>query len=133
MNFDVAEVPQTLNATQKITFGELYGFAFLKSSPNIVPAFNLVTTLTSPSAVAEFLQFSGGAPARTDLIAGGTADPQKTVFYNSALIAKGWVDPNMSATDEIFGNMVSDVTTGNLTVDDSVQKADTELNDLFQQ
>lgn len=132
LNFDVAEVPQTLNATEKITFGELYGFAFLKSSPNITPAFTIVSTLTSPSAVAEFLQFSGGAPARTDLIAGGTADPRKTVFYNSALIARGWVDPNMSSTNQIFGNMVSDITTGNLTVDDSVQKADTELSNLFQ-
>ena len=51
LNFDVTTVPQTLNATAKITFGELYGFAFLKSSPNNLAAFNLVSTLTSADGV----------------------------------------------------------------------------------
>jgi len=133
LNFDVTMMPQTLDATAKATFGELYGFAFLKSSPNTAAAFNLISVLTSAPAVADFLQFEGGAPARVDLITAGTADPQKTVFYNSAIIAKSWVDPNMDATDQIFAGMVSDVTSGNLDVDSAVQKADTKLNTLFQQ
>ena len=132
LNFDVAMVPQTLNATIKTTFGELYGFAFLKSSPNNVPAFSLISLLTGSDGVSEFLSLYGGAPARNDLIAAGTSDPQKTVFYNSALIAKGWVDPNMDNTNTIFKAMIDDITTGNLTVDDSVQKTDTELNSLLQ-
>ncbi len=132
LNFDVAMVPQTLNTTDKTTFGELYGFAFLKSSSNTADAFALISNLTSAPAVSEFLNVSGGVPARTDLIAAGTTDPQKTVFYNSALIAKGWVDPDMAATSNIFSGMVSDVTSGNLDVDSAVQKADTELSNLFQ-
>lgn len=133
LNFDVAMMPQTVDATAKATFGELYGFAFLKSSPNTAAAFNLISVLTGPDAVADFLQFSGGAPARNDLLAAGTTDPQKTVFYDSAIIAKGWIDPDMADTSQIFQTMVSDITTGNLDVNDSVQKADTELNNLFQE
>jgi len=132
LNFDVTMVPQTLNATTKTTFGELYGFAFLKSSPNNTDAFDLVSVLTGPDAVSEFLQFYGAAPARNDLIAAGTLDPQKTIFYNSALIAKGWVDPNMDTTNTIFQSMVDDITTGNLDVNSSVQKADTELRTALQ-
>lgn len=133
LNFDVAMMPQTLNATAKTTFGELYGFAFLKSSPNTVAAFNLISMLTNADGVSEFLQLNEGAPARKDLIAAGTPDPQKAVFYDSALIAKGWVDPSIDGTNAIFKSMVSDITTGSLSVDDSVQKADTKLNILFQQ
>ncbi len=132
LNFDVTMMPQTLNQTGKVTFGELYGFAILKSSANAAPAFNLVSLLTSAAGVSEFLQFDNVAPARRDLIAAGTTDPQKTVFYNSALIAKGWIDPDASATDQILGGMITDITTGRLGVDDSIQKASTELSNLLQ-
>ncbi len=132
LNFDVTMMPQTLNATAKTTFGELYGFAFLKSSPNNLAAYNLISVLADSDGVSEFLQVYDAAPARIDLIAAGTPDPQKTVFYNSALIAKGWVDPSIDGTNSIFKGMIRDITTGNLSVDDSVQKADTELNNLFQ-
>jgi ABC-type glycerol-3-phosphate transport system substrate-binding protein len=132
LNFDVALMPQTVDTTAKITFGELYGFAVLKSSPNVVPAFNMISTLTSGSAVADFLQFDNVAPARRDLIMAGNTDPQKTVFYDSALIARGWIDPDAAQTDQIFQTMVEDVSTGRLDADTSVQKASTELDNLLQ-
>lgn len=133
LNFDVAMMPQTINAVAKTTFGELYGFALLKSSVNNAAALNLISMLTSADAVNDFLQFQGGAPARNDLLAAGTSDPQKTIFYNSAIIAKGWIDPSIDGTNQIFQEMVNNITTGNLSVSDSVQKADTELDNLLAQ
>jgi multiple sugar transport system substrate-binding protein len=132
LNFDVAMIPQTVNATTKVTFGELYGFAFLKSSPNAVVAYNLISMLTSPDAVKTFLQFYDAAPARRDIIAAGNPDAGKTVFYNSALIAKGWVDPDSKKTDVIFQTMVEDTTTGKSDVDGSVQKASLQIDNLLQ-
>ncbi len=132
LNFDVAMMPQTVGAKTKITFGELYGFAFLKSSPNILPAYNLISILTSADAVNEFLQFENAAPARRDLISSGSSDPAKSVFYDSALISKGWVDPDAVKTDGIFQSMVEDVTTGRLSSNDSVQKASEQLDSLLQ-
>lgn len=132
LNFDVAMIPQVVNANAKVTFGELYGFAFLKSSPNTSVAFNLISTLTGPDAVATFLQFANVAPARRDLIATGTSDPAKTVFFNSALIAKGWIDPDATKTDQLFQTMVENISSGRMSVDDSVQTAGTELGNLLQ-
>lgn len=132
LNFDVTMIPQTVDATTKVTFGELYGFALLKSSSNIAPAYNLISELTSAAAVSDFLEFDDVAPARLDLISAGTSDPEKTVFYNSALIAHGWIDPDAQATDQIFQTMVEDVSTGRLDVSSSVQNASGALDNLLQ-
>ncbi|MFA5764056.1 MAG: ABC transporter substrate-binding protein [Candidatus Paceibacterota bacterium] len=132
LNFDVAMMPQVVDAKTKVTYGELYGFAILKSSPNSVPAFNLISTITSADAIPELLKYMFAAPARRDLIAAGSKDAGQTVFNNSALIARGWIDPDSKKTDLVLQNMVEDVTTGRLTSNDSVQKASTEFDNLLQ-
>lgn len=131
LNFDVAMLPQTVDAQNKITFGEMQGFAILKSSPNIASAFMAISTLIGADTVPVFLQFNNYAPARRDVIASGSADPVKAVFYNSALISKGWLDPNSKKTDTVFQNMIDNITTGAMKLDGAVQKASQELDYLL--
>ncbi len=132
LNFDVAQIPQVVDTKAKITYGNIYGFAFLKSSPNIASAFNLISTIISADAVSTFLQFSTVAPARRDVIAAGSSDPARTVFYNSALISRSWIDPDSSKTNQIFKNMIEDISSGRMNVDGSIQRASVELDNLLQ-
>jgi len=132
LNFDVATIPQTLDAKTKTTYGELYGFSILKSSQNVTAAFNLLSLLVGSDSVSELMQFMDVAPARLDLISTGTPDPAKTVFYNSALISKGWMDPDSNKTDQIFQDMVENITTGRMDVQGSVSKASMEIDNLLQ-
>ena len=131
LNFDVAILPQIVGATTKSTFGEMYGFTFMKNSPNLITAYNIISYLTSADIIPEFLMVANGSPARRDIISAGVSDPTKTIFYNSALIAHGWIDPDSLMTDNIFQTMVEDISTGKLSVTDSVQKASMELDNLF--
>ncbi len=131
LNFDVAMMPQILDAKAKTTYGELYGFAILKNSPNSLAAFNLLSMLTGRTSVQTLLEFLDVAPARRDLIAAGTTDPAKTVFYNSALISKGWIDPDAKKTDQVFQDMVENITTGRTDIKDAVSKANLEIDNLF--
>ncbi|MFA6430305.1 MAG: extracellular solute-binding protein [Candidatus Paceibacterota bacterium] len=131
LNFDVAMLPQILDSKNKITFGDIYGFLILKSSPNIVPAFNAISTLVGADTVPVFLGFNNFAPARRDLIARGVSDSAKSVFYNSALISRSWLDPNSSKTDIIFQDMIDNITTGRERLEGAVQKASEELNNLL--
>jgi ABC-type glycerol-3-phosphate transport system substrate-binding protein len=131
LNFDVAQIPQIVDTKTKVTFGDIYGFAFLRTSPNIATAYNLVSTLISADAVSELLQFENVAPARRDVIAAGSIDPAKVVFYNSALISRAWVDPDTAKTDQIFKSMVEDISSGRMDVDGSVQKASSGLDNLL--
>ncbi len=131
LNFDVAFMPQIVDAKSNVTFGELYGFALLKSSPNIAAAFNLVSTLTSAPAIKTLTSISYFTPARKDVISAGTADAQKTIFYNSALIARGWLDPDSDKTDEIFQNMIEDISSGKGAVSDTLDRSSVEINNLL--
>jgi hypothetical protein len=103
----------------------------LKSSQNIVPAFNAISTLIGVDTVPLYLSYNNFAPARRDLIAKGISDSAKSVFYNSALISRAWLDPNSRATDVIFGDMVDNITTGRDRLEGAVQKASEELDNLL--
>lgn len=131
LNFDIALMPQIVDAKAKITFGELYGFAFLKSSPNIASAYNLLSLLVSADAVTVLTEYLDIAPARKDLIMAGTKDPIKSIFFNSALISRAWLDPNTWQTDRIFQDMIENITTGKTSIQDSVSKASLELDNIL--
>lgn len=131
LNFDVAMVPQVVDTQTKKTYGELYGFSFLKSSQNVTQAYNLLSTLVSANSVLILTDYMDIAPARKDMISAGSSDSVKTVFYNSALISRGWIDPDANYTNQIFKNMVENVTTGKMNVKDSVSNASLELDNLL--
>ena len=132
LNFDVATMPQTLDAQTRTTYGELYGFSVLKGSQNAVATFNLLSLLAGADSIATLVQVMDVAPARRDLISLGSADPIKTVFFNSALISKGWIDPDSRRTDRIFQDMIENITTGRTDIRESVSNASLELNSLLQ-
>jgi ABC-type glycerol-3-phosphate transport system substrate-binding protein len=131
LNFDVAMLPQILDSKNKITHGDIYSFMILKGSPNILPAFNAISTLVGADTMPVFLGLNNFAPSRRDLISQGISDPAKTIFYNSALISRSWLDPNGLATDAIFQAMVDNITTGRDKIESAVQKASQELDNLL--
>jgi ABC-type glycerol-3-phosphate transport system substrate-binding protein len=131
LNFDVTMMPQVLDTKTKITYGELYGFSILRSSQNIIVAYNLLSMLIGLDSVSTLLQSVNVAPARKDLISAGSNDPAKTIFFNSALISRGWIDPDSKKTDQVFQDMVENITTGRMNVRESVSKASMEINNLL--
>jgi ABC-type glycerol-3-phosphate transport system substrate-binding protein len=130
LNFDVEVLPQ-IQDSNKITYGDIYGFMILKSSKNLVPSFNAMSTLVGADTVPVFLNLNNYAPARKDLISKGVADASKSVFYDSALITRSWFDPNISITDRIFQDMVDNIVTGRENIDSSVKKASKEIQNLL--
>ncbi len=131
LNFDVALLPQALDNKAKVTYGDLYGFALLKNSPNLTQAFSLLSMLIGSNSVSTLTQVMNVAPARRDLISAGSKDPAKAVFFNSALISKGWIDPDSGSTNKIFQDMVENITTGRMTIPISVSRANAEIDLLL--
>jgi ABC-type glycerol-3-phosphate transport system substrate-binding protein len=131
LNFDVATLPQVVDTASKVTFGNLYGFGMLKTSPNIKDTFSLLSLLIGADSVSILAQYMDVAPARLDLISAGNADPAKTVFYNSALISRGWIDPDLNKTNQIFQDMVENVTIGKTSVQEAVANASTQIDNLL--
>lgn len=131
LNFDVALMPQSQTSSENLTFGKVYGLSILKSASNVTAVANAFVTLTSSASQAIWSNVSGYPPVTRDLLAQTPTSPFMSVFYTAALQSRGWLDPNRSATDAIFGDMVGSVLSGSKSADEAVQDGNNSLNQLL--
>lgn len=133
LNFDVTTVPQRREGRTKITFGEIQGFALVKSSKRLSSAFNAISAFTGKDNVSIWAKISGLPPVRRDLLGAGTTDSISSIFYTSAIISKGWLDPDKEETKIIFQNMVESTVSGRSRLGEAVSQADLEIQNLLSQ
>lgn len=133
LNFDVASLPQVRDQARERTFGRMQAIAVARASKFVNDAFVAATLLTDPQAMKYWHEISILPPVRRDMLASPTNDAFKAVFYDGALIANAWLDPDSKQTDEIFREMVSSVTTGRSRVSDAVQRASLSLSQILAQ
>lgn len=133
LNFDVALFPQTRDANLKSTFGKMYGMAVLKSSKNPADAFFAAMAFTGKSGIVQWTQATGLPPVRRDLISVRPTDSFKPVFYDSAVLARAWLDPDPIETQAIFKDMVEGSASGERRISEAVGRAQGELDQLLRQ
>ncbi len=131
LNFEVAPMPQSLNNPVVLTFGKVYGLAILKNAPNPTAVADAFIVLSNSASQAVWSAISGYPPVTRDLLAKTPSDAFQAVFYTSALQSSGWLDPNRTATTQIFGDMIGAVLSGAKLPDDALQDADIRLNTLL--
>ncbi|MCU0660425.1 MAG: extracellular solute-binding protein [Candidatus Pacebacteria bacterium] len=135
LNFNVASVPQIRGAATKLTFGKMYGLAISKSSKNLATAASVAGIMTGKDASKIIMTALSLAPVRRDVIVDGLVDtdpPYMKVFYDAALVSRGWLDPDTTATDVIFRNMVTAALSGAQTPGSALSTANDELDFLLQ-
>lgn len=120
LNFDVAVVPQVETIIKKTTFGNIQGIAIVKSSKNPSGALYAGLQLSNTVVVGDIAQKSGLPPVRRDLLVKRPTDSVFSVFYDSALISRAWLDPSPQDTDGLFRDMINDVDSGRLKVSQSL-------------
>lgn len=133
LNFDVAVVPQTKDAARKATFGKMTGVAVLINSRNAQTAFYAAFELSGKTFLDAFAKANGLPPVRRDLLAQKprNADALTSVFYDSALISRAWLDPRPEETTRIFDTAVRNVLSGRSTVGSAVSEAHESIATLF--
>jgi len=130
LNYAVTGLPQLQGALRPITFARTYGFAVPLTSSNPLGANMAADVLVSATSSAAFARYFAVAPALRDAISNPTSAGQ-AFTYNEALIGKNWNDPNPSATDEIFRDMIETAVSGAATISDALSRADQKLQHLF--
>ena len=131
LSFDVAVLPQVKNAERKTTFGRMTAFGILRSSPNQALALGLMNSM-STGLLAENISASYALPpALRSAHAKRPADSYISVFYNAALAARGWLDPNAPQSEAIFRTMINDAVSGKTSADESVLSAERALQLLL--
>jgi ABC-type glycerol-3-phosphate transport system substrate-binding protein len=130
LNFSVAALPQIRNGDRFLTFGHSYAFSIPLASTNQNGARSIAFLLAGKGPSALLSQARGTPSPRRDVLAVVVDGPEAT-FRNMAIIANGWLDPDTTATAQIFKGMIEGVTTGSRRLSEAVSQADKELGKLL--
>jgi len=131
-NLGVAPLPQIKGANFKSTAAHVTGIALLSSSKNFDTAFIAAGLLSTGNFAYRFAIAEGMAPAKRSLLAiKPTNDAFSSIFYDSALYAKSWLDPSTADTDTVFRRMVDEVLSSNVSVESAMSNANNRLNLLL--
>jgi ABC-type glycerol-3-phosphate transport system substrate-binding protein len=132
IDFDIAPIPQIRqkvnSSSNRATYGMMYGFSIVRSSKDVNSALTVLQILLNPKALSEMISLSYLPPVRKDMISQGIDDPYLSIFYDSALISKGWLDTNKVESNRIFQSIVESVTSGRKTAVDALQNGSNEFN-----
>ncbi len=131
LNFDVAPVPTEREGGVNVSFANFNALAITKSSKNASAAFSVISVLSGQTAAAAFSEALKLPPARRDLLSQRPTDAYQSVFYNSAMRSKAWLDPSPSETDTVFGDMIGSITSGRARTSEAISKTNQEISSLL--
>lgn len=129
LNFDVSYFPQPKGGANLVTFGRMLGLAVLKSAKNS-DSYTNVLALIGQAPLARLAASTGLPPVRRDMLKANPSDPYQIIFYNSAIRARSWLDPNPQESSRIFQDMIESITGGALEVGSAVELAGRNLNSI---
>lgn len=133
LNFDVAAIPQVEELPTRTTYADVYALAIPKTSANAQAALSLSAELANGADTLAIVGSSGFAPLRRDLITVPQSGTTNAVFYQAALNARSWFDPNDNETNKLFESMVEDVISGLVNAEDSIERTSLGLRRAFSQ
>jgi multiple sugar transport system substrate-binding protein len=123
LHFSVAALPQIEGNSIRSTYGVMTGVAISRAAPNPMGALTIVQKLTDQTGIVAFAQGFKLPPVRRDIVPDTTASAPASVFAESALIARGWLDPDKTSTNALFQNMIESVISGKAQADQAVGEA----------
>ncbi len=127
LNFAVAPVPQLRGAKVNITYARMHGLAVLKSSKNKLTALVAVQRLLESEPSGQFAAAFSLPPVRRDLLNKRPTDTTLSVFYDSAIRARTWLDPRPEESDKAFRTAVESVSSGRNDISQSVTYLSNQL------
>lgn len=132
LDFIMAAVPQKSADARKTNYAELYSLGISKITKNLNGSVGVVNILTSKETMGQLFTGSYYAPTRRDLLAAKPTDNSDiALIYNSAIISKGFLDPNSKKTSDLLLNAVNQVNAGIRSVDQSVGSIASGIRDIL--
>lgn len=128
LDFDIAKLPQARNAKNRVTYGSMLGFSIVRSTSNPGGTYSVINQLIFPDTLEDLIKISYLPPVRRDMIARGSTDPYMTIFFDSALISKSWLDVNISESNRIFKNMIESISSGRDDIGGAIDTASDEYD-----
>ncbi len=130
LRFDAAVLPQLRQGTPA-TMGRIAGLAVARGSDNPQGALALATILSGREAIATLAGILPLPAVRRDVAVDTSASTAGAVFTQSALIARGWLDPDSPRSDIVFKDMIESVLSGAADPTSAVIDAAADLDPLY--
>ena len=131
LSFDVTGIPQIKSAVNKRTFGEISAVTINKKSTNLLATLSVASMLSQGDNANNLSISLSLPPVSRALLVNKPADPYLFTFFNSALISRSWVDPDKTKSDAIFKDLIENILSNNLSVNEAISKAQGQLELLF--
>ncbi len=131
LNLGMAALPQRNVNQTPVNFPNYYFLAASRLSPHTVAAWQFMLFATSRDISKAYLENSGRAPARRDLISSGTSKAELTIPYRQALSAKSWPIPDETASRRLFAEAVRSAVTRSAAPDQAINKLREQLRLLM--
>ena len=133
LSIEVAVLPQVRDSRTVSTFGRMQAAAISRTAQNPEGALLVAQKLSEPAIAAGIANAFGLPPVRRDLLRDVPEDAAQSVFAQSALVARGWLDPNPTRSDEVFKAMIESVVSGRLPLGDAIGNGANSLEALLRQ
>jgi ABC-type glycerol-3-phosphate transport system substrate-binding protein len=131
LNLGVALVPQSRVSGRSVTYGKLRALAISRGTASPGAALAVATALASKETSLALSSILLVPSPRRDVLAEKPTDAIFSVFYDSAIQSRGWLDPQPSNTKTIFQEMVESVTSGRARINEALNRANRELETLM--
>lgn len=130
LNLGVASVPQSRVSGKAITFAHVEGVSISRGTRDASAALGAAYKLVRPDVIQAISRQLVLPPTRRDLLVERPSDAILSVFYDSALQSRAWIDPESTASTLIFREMIESVTSGRARTSEALSKANSELDNL---
>ena len=128
LNFATAPVPQA--SSKVLDSARVYGFATARTSKNPQGAVTVAYLLSTTDVTKAFATAYGIPSARRDVLS-QTVQGDQGLFNRMAILSHSWIDPDPTATADMFRVMIEDTTSGSVLLTEAVQRADQTLGHIL--
>lgn len=130
LNFDVSLLPQERGGGVPTTYGKYIVITPLATSPRLAAAYSVLGVLTD-STTSALIPSTGYMPVRRDILSVRQEKAHTSVFFNSAIQTRSWIDPDSTKTNLIFSELINYVISGRMGIYDSINRAARQISDLL--
>ncbi len=134
LNFGVALPPQGAVGAS-LTSGHVYGLGIPNNASDQLLSYTAATLLANADSENALITTVGTTlslmPVRRDVLAEQPAnDPYLGFLFKAALVQKSWLDPNPAESDQIFADMIHQLSSSSLSPYEALGRASAELGAL---
>lgn len=129
--FGVRSLPQARGSSVPLTYGRMSAFVIPRGARNYQGSVTIARLLSGPAPAAAIAESLGLPPVRRDLIKPVPNDASKEAFMQSALLARGWLDPDPLKTNAAFGSMIESVLSGRYVPSEAVSQTSLALQRML--